>query len=108
MITNQICLHKEIRSRLNSENILSSRLLPKTQMLKHKKTTYLAFVLCRCKTCFLALGGENNLRVLRTEYRAECVDLRGLFGLETGENLMKWIFTICICSLHQILLERSE
>jgi hypothetical protein len=70
-LTNQNCIHEEIRSRLNSgnacyhavQNILSSRLLSRNVKIKIYKTIILPVVLYGCETLSLTLREEHRLRV---------------------------------------------
>jgi hypothetical protein len=63
-LTDQNCIHKEIKSRLNSENacyhavqyILSFHLLCRNVKIKIYKTIILPVVLYGCKTWFLPFG----------------------------------------------------
>jgi hypothetical protein len=65
-VTNQNCIHKEIKRKLNSENacchsvqsLVSSHLLPKSY-----KTIVLAVVLYGYETWFLTLRKEHRLRM---------------------------------------------
>jgi hypothetical protein len=60
-LTEQNCIHEEIRSRLNSgnacyhafQNLLSSRLLSRNVKIKIYKTIILPVVLCGCETLSL-------------------------------------------------------
>jgi hypothetical protein len=70
-LTDQNCMHEEIKSRLNSENacyhsvqsLLSSRLLFRNVTVKMYKTVILPVVLCGCETWSLTLRKEHRLRV---------------------------------------------
>jgi hypothetical protein len=70
-LTDQNCIHEEIRSRLNSrnacyhavQNLLSSRLLSRNVKIKICKTIILPVVLYGCETWSLTLREEHRLRV---------------------------------------------
>jgi hypothetical protein len=70
-VTNENCIHKEIKSRLNSENAcynsiqspLSSHLLTKNFKIKIYKTIILPAVLYEHETWFLTLRDEHRLMV---------------------------------------------
>jgi hypothetical protein len=70
-LTNQYCIHIEIKSRLNPgnacyhsvQNPLSSRLILKNLKIKIHKTVILPVVLYGCETWSLTLGEEHRLRV---------------------------------------------
>jgi hypothetical protein len=70
-LTDQNCIHEEIKSRLNSGNAcyhsvqspLSSRLLSRNVMVKIYKTIILPVVLYGCETWSLTLRKEHRLRV---------------------------------------------
>jgi hypothetical protein len=70
-VTNQNCIHKEIKSRLNSrnacyhfvQNLLSSCILSKNLKIKKYKTIILPVVLYGCETWSLTLREEHRLRV---------------------------------------------
>jgi sorting nexin-29 len=70
-LTDQNCIHEEIKSRLNSGNasyhsvqsLLSSRLLSRNVKVKIYKTIILPVVLCGCETWSLTLREEHRLRV---------------------------------------------
>jgi hypothetical protein len=70
-LTDQNCIHEEIKSRLNSGNacchsvqsLLSSRLLSRTVKVKIYKTIILPVVLYGCETWSLTLREELRLRV---------------------------------------------
>jgi hypothetical protein len=72
-LTDQNCIHEEIKSILNSGNacyhsvqsLLSSRLLSRNAKVKIYKTIILPVVLYGCKTWFLTLREENRLRVFK-------------------------------------------
>ena len=56
------------------QNLLSSRLLPKSLKIKIYRTIILSVVLCGCKTWSLTLREERKLRVF------ESMALRRIFG----------------------------
>jgi hypothetical protein len=70
-LTDQSCIHEEIKSRLNSGNacyhsvqrILSSRLLSRNVKVKIYKTIILSVVLYGCETWYFTLREEHRLRV---------------------------------------------
>jgi hypothetical protein len=70
-LTDQNCIHEEIKSRLNSGNacyhsvqsLLSSRLLSRNVKVKIYKTIILPVVLYGCETWSLTLREEHRLRV---------------------------------------------
>jgi hypothetical protein len=70
-LTDQICVHEEIKSRLNSLNacyhsvqsLVSSRLLSRNVKVKIYKTIILSVVLYGCETWSLTLREEHRLRV---------------------------------------------
>jgi hypothetical protein len=70
-LTDQNCIHEEIRSRLNSgnacyhavQNLLSSRLLSRNVKIKIYNTIILPVVLYGCETWSLTLREEHGLRV---------------------------------------------
>jgi hypothetical protein len=86
-LTDQSCIHKEIKSRLNSGNacyhsvqsLLSSRLLSRNVNFKIYKTIILPFVLCGCETWSLILREEHRLRVFENRV------LRMIFGHKRDE-----------------------
>jgi hypothetical protein len=81
-LTDQNCIHEEIKSRLNSGNacyhsvqsLLSSRLLSRNVKVKIYKTIILPGVLYGCETWSLTLREEHRLRMF--EQRV----LRRIFG----------------------------
>jgi hypothetical protein len=81
-LTDQNCIHEEIKSRLNSGNacyhsvhsLLLSRLLSKNVKVKTYKTIILPFVLYECETWSLTLREEHRLRVFENRV------LREMFG----------------------------
>jgi hypothetical protein len=86
-LTDQNCMHKEIKSRLNSGNasypsvqsLLSSCLLSRKLKVKIYKTIILPVVLYGCETCSLTLREEHKLRVFENRV------LRRIFGLKRDE-----------------------
>jgi hypothetical protein len=91
-LTDQNCIRKEIRSRLNSgnacyhavQNLLSSRLLSRNVKIKIYKTIILRVVLYGCETWSVTLRKEHRLRVF--ENRA----LRRIFGPKRDEVTGSW------------------
>jgi hypothetical protein len=85
-VTNQNCIHEEIKSRLNSGNIwyhsvqslLSSLILSKNLKIKLYKIIILPVVLYGCETWSLTLREEHRLRVF------EILVLRRIFGPKRG------------------------
>jgi hypothetical protein len=71
-LTDQNCIHKELKSRLNSGNacyhsvqsLLSSRLLSRNVKVKVYKSITLRVILYGCETWSLTLREEHRLRVL--------------------------------------------
>jgi hypothetical protein len=86
-LTDQNCIHEEIKSRINSGNacyhsvqsLLSSRLLSRNVKVKIYKTIILPVVLYGCETWSLILSEEHRLRVF------ECRVLRRIFGPKRDE-----------------------
>jgi hypothetical protein len=86
-LTDQNCMHEEIKSRLNSGNasynsvqsLLYVRLLSRNIKVKIYKTIILSVVLYGCETWSLALREEHRLRVLENRV------LRTVFGNEKDE-----------------------
>jgi hypothetical protein len=70
-LTDQNCVHEEMKSRLNSgsacyhsvQSLLSSRLLSRNVKVKIYKTIFLPFVFCGRETWYLTLREEHRLRV---------------------------------------------
>jgi hypothetical protein len=70
-LTDQSCIHEEIKSRINSGNacyhsvhsLLSSRLLSRNVKVKIYRTIILPVVLYGCETWSLTLREEHRLRV---------------------------------------------
>jgi hypothetical protein len=91
-LTNQNCIHEEIKSRLNSGNVcyrsvqslLSSRLLSTNVKVKIQKTVILPAVLYGCETWSLTLRGKHRLRVFQNR------DLRGIFRPKRDEVTGEW------------------
>jgi hypothetical protein len=81
-LTDQNCIHVEIRSRLNSgnawyravQNLLSSHLLSRNVKIKIYKTIILPVVLYECETWSLTLREEPRLRIFENRV------LRRIFG----------------------------
>jgi hypothetical protein len=86
-LTDQNCIHEEIRSRLNLgnacyhtvQNLLSSHLLSRNVKIKIYKTIILPVVLYGCETWSLMLGEEHRLKVFENRV------LRRIFGPERDE-----------------------
>jgi hypothetical protein len=86
-LTDQNCMHKEIKSRLNSGNacyhavqsLLSSRLLSRNIKVKIHKTIILSVALYGCETWSLTLRDEHRLSVFENRV------LRRVFGLKRDE-----------------------
>jgi hypothetical protein len=86
-LTDQNCIHEEIKSRLNSGNacyhlvqsLLSSRLLSRNVKVKIYKTIILPVALYGCETWSLTLREEHRLRVFENRV------LRGIFGPKRDE-----------------------
>jgi hypothetical protein len=91
-LTDQNCIHEEIRSRLNSgnacyhavQNLLSSRKLSRNAKIKIHKTIILPVVLYGCKTWSLTLREEHSLRVFENRV------LRRIFGPNRDEVTGGW------------------
>jgi hypothetical protein len=91
-LTNQNCIHEEIKSRLNSGNacyhsvqsLLSSRLLSRNVKIKIYKTIILPVVLCEYETWYLTLREEHRLRVFENRI------LRRIFGPKRDEVTGEW------------------
>jgi hypothetical protein len=87
-LTDQNCIHEEIKSRLNLGNacylsvqsLLSSCLLSRNVKVKIYKTTILPVVLCGCATWSLTLREEHRLRVFENRV------LRRIFGPKRDEG----------------------
>jgi sorting nexin-29 len=91
-LTDQNCMHEEIKSRLNSGNtcyhsvqyLLSSCLLSRNVEVKIFTTIILPVVLYGCETWSLALREEHRLRVFENRV------LRGIFGPKMDEVTGEW------------------
>jgi hypothetical protein len=91
-LTNQNCMHEEIKSRLNSGNacchsvhaLLSSRLLSRNVNVKIYKTIILPVALYGCETWCLTVREEHSLRVIENRV------LRRIFGPKTDEVTGEW------------------
>jgi hypothetical protein len=91
-LTDQNCMHEEIKSRLNSGNacyclaqsLLSSRLLSRNIMLKMYETIILPVVLCGCETWSLTLREQYKQRVFENGV------LRRIFGPKGDEVTGEW------------------
>jgi hypothetical protein len=83
-LTDQNCIHEEIRNRQNSgnacyhavQNLLSSRLLYRNVKIKIYKIIILPVVLYGCETLSLTLREEHRLRVFENRV------LRRIFGMK--------------------------
>jgi hypothetical protein len=112
-LTDQNCMNKEIKGRLNSGNacyhsiqsLLSSRLLSRNVKVKIYKTIILP-VLYGCETLFPTLSREHGLRVFENRV------LRKIFGPKRDEVTREWrklhSDELNICTPPQILLDRSS
>jgi hypothetical protein len=91
-LTNQNCIHEDIKSRLNSGNVcyhsvqslLSSRLLSRNVKVRIYKTTILPVVLYECETWSLTLREGHRLRVFEKR------GLRRIFGPRRDEVTGEW------------------
>jgi hypothetical protein len=91
-LTDQNCIHEEIKSRLNSGNAcyhsvqspLSSRLLSRYVKVKIYKTIILPAVLYGCETWSLTLREEHRLRVFENRI------LRRISGPKWDEGTGEW------------------
>jgi hypothetical protein len=91
-LTDQNCIHEEIKSRLNSGNacyhsvqsLLSSRLLSRNVKVKIYKIIILPVVLYGCETWSLTLREEHRLRVFENRV------LRRIFGPKRDEVTGDW------------------
>jgi hypothetical protein len=91
-LTDQNCMHEEIKSRLNSGNacyhsvqsLLSSRLLYRNLKVKIYKTIILPVVLYGCETWSVTLREEHRLRVLENRV------VRRIFGPKRDEVTEEW------------------
>jgi hypothetical protein len=84
-LTDQNCMHEEIKDRLNSGNacyhsvqcLLSSSLMSRNVKVKIYKTRILPVVLYGCETWSLILWEEHRLRVFEDRVLRRKLDLRG-------------------------------
>jgi hypothetical protein len=91
-LTDQNCIHEEIRSRLNSGNacyhavqiLLSSCLLSRNVKIKIYKIIILPVVLYGCETLSLTLREEHRLRVFENRV------LKRIFGPKRAEVTGGW------------------
>jgi hypothetical protein len=91
-LTDQNCVHEEIKSRLNSGNacyhsvqsLLSSRLLSRNVKVKIYKIIILPVVLYGCETWSVTLREEHRLRLFENRV------LRGIFGPKRDEVTGEW------------------
>jgi hypothetical protein len=91
-LTDQNCIHEEIKSRLNLGNacyhsvhsLLSSRLLSRNVKVKIYKTIILPVVLYGCETWSLTLREERRLRVFENRV------LRRIIGPKRDEVTGEW------------------
>jgi hypothetical protein len=91
-LTDQNCMHEEIKSRLNCGNacyhlvqcLLSSHLLSRSLKVKIYKTIILSVVLHQCETWSLTLREEHRLRVFENKV------LRRIFGSKRHEVTGEW------------------
>jgi hypothetical protein len=91
-LTDQNCMHEEIKSRLNSGNdcyhsvqsLLSSHLLSRNMKIKIYRTIILPVVLYGCETLSLTLREEYRLRVFENRV------LRRIFGPKRDEVTREW------------------
>jgi hypothetical protein len=91
-LTDQNCIHEEIKNRLNSGNacnhsvqsLLSSRLLSRNVKVKIYKTIILPVILYGCETWSLTLREERRLRVFENRV------LRRIFGPKRNEVTGEW------------------
>jgi hypothetical protein len=91
-LTDQNCMHEEIKSRLNSGNacyrsvlsLLSSRLLSRNLKVKIYKTIILPVVLYGCETWSVILREEHRLRVFENRV------LRRILGPKRDEGTGEW------------------
>jgi hypothetical protein len=91
-LTDQKCIHEEIKSRLNSGNacyhsvqsLLSSRLLSRNIKVKIYKTIILPVVLYGCETWSLTLREKHRLKVFENSV------LRRIFGPMRDEVTGDW------------------
>jgi hypothetical protein len=105
-VTNQNCIHKEIKSRLNSgdichypvQNLLSFRLLSKNLKIKTYKNVILSVVLYGSETWSITVREEHRLwvfgnRVLRRTYEPKREELAGgcIMGNFVTCRRMAWV-----------------
>jgi hypothetical protein len=91
-LTEQNCIHEEIKSRLNSGNacyhsvrsLLSFCLLSRNVKVKIYKTTILPVILYGCETWSLTLREEHRLKVFENRV------LRRVFGPKRDEVMGEW------------------
>jgi hypothetical protein len=91
-LTDQNCIHEEIKSRLNSGNtcyhsvqsLLSSRLLSRDVKVNIYKTIILPVVLYGCETWYPTLSDEHILRVFENRVP------RRIFGPKRDEVIGEW------------------
>jgi hypothetical protein len=91
-LTDQNCIHEEIRSRRNSgntcyhavQNLLSSRLLSRNVKIKIYRTIILPLVLYGCESLSLTSREERRLRVFENRV------LRRIFGPKRDEVTGGW------------------
>jgi hypothetical protein len=91
-LTDQNCIHEEIKSRLNSGNacchsvqsLLSSRLLSRNLKVKVYKTIILPVVLYGCETWSLTLREQHRLRVFENRV------LQKILGRKRDEVTGEW------------------
>jgi hypothetical protein len=91
-LTDQNCMHEEIKSRVNSGNacyhsvqsLLSSRLLSRNLKTKIYKTIIVPVGLYCCETWTLTLREEHGLRVFENRV------LRRMFGPKRDEVTGEW------------------
>jgi hypothetical protein len=91
-LTDQNCIHEEIRSRINPgnacyhavQNLLSSRLLSRNVKIKIYKTKILPLVLYACETWSVTLREESRLRVFENRV------FRRIFGPKRDEVTGGW------------------
>jgi hypothetical protein len=63
-VTNEICIHEEIKTRLNSGNAYYHAILNiLSYPLKYRKTIILPVIMYGCETCSFTLTEEHRLRV---------------------------------------------
>jgi hypothetical protein len=90
-LTDQNCMHEEIKSRLNSGNacyrsvqsLLSSRLLSRNVKVKIYKTIIRPVVLYGCETWSLTSRERHRMKVFENRV------LRGIFGPKRDEGTEK-------------------